>query len=494
MKYNVLWVCADQLRADALGCNGDQYSHTPNIDRLAKRGVNLKNAYCQNPTCTPSRSSFLTGRYPRTCRCRQNGQALPMDEILVTKLLADNGYRCGLAGKLHIRPNHPDVAPNGEKRGDDGYSVFHSSGPGGKGWGSYEYRTWLKDKGVRQHVENYPGTVYVQYGMEEQHHHTTWCFEKARNFMKEATQNNTPWLFSVNIIDPHHPFDPPKELLDKYVEKLSDIPMPNYVEGELENKNIFQKQDHESSYNSYAVRPKLSYISHGADRAAIGYDELTAEEHKLLRASYYAMIELIDRQLGETLAVLEELGQLENTIVIFMADHGELLGDHGIYLKGPHFYRPAVNIPLIISCPGLIKENVESEALVELVDIAPTLCEAAGVEKQVQMQGKSLWGLLTGDKDVNRHRDSVYCEYYNSMFWHRTPKAYCTMRFDGRYKIVGIHSTNEYELYDLEKDPKETNNYWDDPDYAQIRTQQLQELCNTMAYTVDPLEERRVPW
>ena len=494
MKYNILWVCADQLRADKLGCNGDRFADTPNIDRMAENGVNFTNAYCQNPTCTPSRASFLTGRYPRTCGCRQNGQPLPMDEILVTKLLADNGYRCGLAGKLHIRPNHPAVAPNGEKRSDDGYSVFHSSGSGRRGWGSYEYRSWLKSKGVSFHVENYPDTVYVQYGMDLPHHHTTWCFEKARDFIEEAAANKTPWLFSVNTYDPHHPFDPPRELLDKYEKKMSEFPLPNYVEGELDNKNIFQKQDHESSYNSYAARPKLPYISHGADSAAIGYEELTGREHRLLRAAYYAMIELIDRQLGETLDLIDRLGQRENTIVIFMADHGEMLGDHGIYLKGPHFYEPAVNIPLIMSCPGLIRDHVTSKALVELIDIAPTLCEAGEVKHQVQMQGRSLWKLLTDREAEDRHRDSVYCEYYNSMPWHQTPKAYCTMRFDGRYKIVAVHSTDEYELYDLQKDPGETHNYWNDPEYAEIRLRLLQKLCDSMAYTADPMEERKVPW
>ena len=120
--------------------------------------------------------------------------------------------------------------------------------------------------------------------------------------------------------------------------------------------------------------------------------------------------------------------------------------------------------------------------------------EAGEVKHQVQMQGRSLWKLLTDREAEDRHRDSVYCEYYNSMPWHQTPKAYCTMRFDGRYKIVAVHSTDEYELYDLQKDPGETHNYWNDPEYAEIRLRLLQKLCNSMAYTADPMEERKVPW
>src|SRR5690606_30702917 len=170
-----------------------------------------------------------------------------------------------------------------------------------------------------------------------EYHQTTWCAEKAINFIRANADYDYPWLFSVNIFDPHHPFDPPAEYLERYLERLDEIPLPNYVEGELANKPLFQQIDHGQSYNT----PHLH-----------AFTEMSEDEHRYVRAAYWAMIDLIDAQVGRMLDALEETGQLENTIVIFMSDHGEMLGDHGIYLKGPYFYEPAIKVPLIVSMPG----------------------------------------------------------------------------------------------------------------------------------------------
>src|SRR5690606_18760632 len=124
--------------------------------------------------------------------------------------------------------------------------------------------------------------------------------------------------------------------------------------------------------------------------------EMNETDHLYVRAAYWAMIDLIDEQVGRIIQALEKSGQLDNTIIIFMSDHGELLGDHGIYLKGPHFYDPAVRVPLIVSWPGRIEKNKRVSAMTELLDLAPTLLEAAGLPIYEGMQGRSLWSLLTG--------------------------------------------------------------------------------------------------
>ena len=126
---NILWICTDQQRWDTLGCYGNSFVRTPNIDALAAGGALFERCFSQSPVCTPSRASFLTGRYPRTTRCRQNGQDIPEDEVLVTKLLADAGYRCGLSGKLHLSPCNPSHCTTTERRIDDGYTDadFHWS-------------------------------------------------------------------------------------------------------------------------------------------------------------------------------------------------------------------------------------------------------------------------------------------------------------------------------------------------------------------------------
>ena len=135
-RPNILWICSDQQRWDTLGCYGNTFVHTPNLDRLAKNGAFFEYAFSQSPVCTPSRGSFLTGRYPRTCRARQNGADIPAEEVLVTKMLADAGYTCGLSGKLHLSTCNPSWCTTMERRIDDGYTVFHWSHDTAGHWGT----------------------------------------------------------------------------------------------------------------------------------------------------------------------------------------------------------------------------------------------------------------------------------------------------------------------------------------------------------------------
>jgi len=398
-------------------------------------------------------------------------------------MLDEAGYVCGLSGKLHISACHPSVCKSMERRIDDGYSVFHWSHGAHDGWPTHEYFQWLREKGLKFKTPNVEGTKHVSYGMDEEYHQTTWCVNKAISFIEANHEYNMSWMFSVNIYDPHHPFDPPKKYLERYMKILDQIPLPNYKEGELENKPFIQSLDHKGAYNS-----------NNSDNSSFDYDNMSDYEHKLVRAAYWAMVDLIDEQVGRLINTLEKTGQLENTIIIFTSDHGEMLGDHGIYLKGPYFYEPAVHVPLIIAWPGVIEGGRRSKALVELMDIAQTLLDAVGIEHYPGMQGKSLWPLLKGEMPIDYHRYDVYCEYYNAMPWHKNPKANATMIFDGRYKIVRVHGTDQGELYDLEEDPTETVNRWDDPEYREIKIKMLTKLCDRMAWTVDPLPLRESPW
>jgi len=173
MAYpNILWICTDQQRFDTLGCYGNRFVRTPNLDRLAGDGVLFERCYTQNPVCAPSRSCFLTGRYPRTTRCRQNGQSIPADEVLVTRLLAEAGYTCGLSGKLHISACHPMACKTSERRINDGYAEFHWSHDPGASWPTNEYIHWLREKGVQPRRSPFEGSKYVQIGMASEHHQT----------------------------------------------------------------------------------------------------------------------------------------------------------------------------------------------------------------------------------------------------------------------------------------------------------------------------------
>ena len=478
-RPNILWICTDQQRVDTLGCYGNTMVTTPNIDRLAANGIRFERAYCQSPICTPSRASFLTGRYPRTTRCRANGQTMPADEVLVTRLLSDAGYICGLSGKLHIAACNPSASPGTEKRLDDGYDIFHWSHHPTADWPTNEYSLWLREKGLEYRTESHVDSDYVQIGMPEEAHQTTWCAEKAINFIEANAMSDHPWLFSVNIFDPHHAFDPPKAYLEPYLDRLDEIPLPNYRPGELENKPSYQRNDHKQAYNTPGYFP---------------FDEMDETDHRLITAAYWAMTDLIDAQVGRMLDALERTGQRDETIVIFMSDHGEMLGDHGIYLKGPYFYEPAANVPLIFNYPGTIERGVSDTALTELVDLAPTLLDAAGLPRHPGMQGHSLWPILTGQPVEQPRRDSVYSEYYNAMPWHQDPVAYATMLRTDTHKLVVVHGLDTGELYELAADPSETDNLWDDPDMQLIKIDLLKRLCDRMAWTTDPLPVRQSVW
>lgn len=469
---NILWICTDQQRWDTLGCYGNRFVRTPHLDRLARDGMLFEYCYCQATMCSPSRASFLTGRYPRTTRLRQNGQAVPADEVPVTKLLAAVGYTCGLVGKLHLAPCEPAVAPVREARIGDGYAEFHWSHGPNPGWTTNEYHRWLTTASVAYRTPPFPGCAHVRTGMPREHHHTTWCATQGIEFIRHAAHFQGPWLLSLNLFDPHYPFDPPASFLERYAADLAALPLPVYTEGELTGKPKYQALDH---------------FGAGSSRVRYAAARMTAQDHRWVKAAYWAMVDLIDSEVGRILQALDETGQAGRTIVIFCSDHGEMLGDHGMYLKGPHFYEPAIRVPLIMSCPGLIRRG-RFTGLVELVDLAPTLLAAAGLDPWPGMQGHSLWPLLTAGREGEGGRADVYCEHYNAS---DHPRVYATMVRTKRYKAVRYHGMPMGELYDLHTDPTETVNLWDDHGSREIRATMLERLCDRMAWTVDPLPIRQ---
>lgn len=476
---NILWICTDQQRFDTLGCYRNSFVSTPNIDKLAKNGVLFEQCYSQSTVCTPSRASFLTGRYPMTNRTRQNGQSIPDNETLVTKLLAEAGYTCGLAGKLHISACNPSITTARERRIDDGYAEFNWSHHPNQNWASDDYQHWLTEKGVNIKNKKVEDMPYIEYGPDEEHHQTTWCAQKAINFIKNSADFDNPWLFSVNMFDPHHPFDPPEKYLNRYLDRLDEIPLPNYSDNELEGKTIFQQIDHKGAYGAKELYPAAN---------------MSEKDHRSIKAAYWAMVDLIDKQVGRIMDVLEETGQLHDTIVIFMSDHGEMLGDHGIYLKGPHFYDPAVNVPLIISYPGTIQENRRMDTMIELVDIAPTLLEAIGHPNHQGMQGKSLWSLLTNPNQDTQHRNDVFSEFYEEDRGDLKKTIAANMLRTEKYKLIIYHGEGEGELYDLVKDPNESWNCWNNKDYQSIKMKLFKRLFDRMIEAADPLPEKEALW
>lgn len=470
-RPNVLWFCTDQQRYDTIAALGNPHIRTPNLDAFLQRSVAFTHAFAQSPVCTPSRASFLTGRYPRTCRGRQNGQEVfPADEVLVTRLLADAGYDAGLSGKLHLSA----CQGRSEKRNrvDDGYRNFWWSHHPAPDWEDSDYALWLAAHDVcwedLYQVPSHSRHAYP--GVPTAFHQTTWCVEMAIEHIRE--HRDGPWLMSVNPFDPHHPFDPPREYLERYDPKT--VPSPRWRPGEWDHKSPYQVLDHQGAYGG----------------AGMSVERLTEHQLREIVAAYYAMIELIDDQFGRLLSCLDDCGELDNTIVIFMSDHGEMLGDHGILLKGPHFYDCAVRVPLLLSWPGHWREGLVCDALVELLDLAPTLCEACGIEVPERMQGRSLGPLLTGQ--TTTHREDVYAEYHYAMPCGRRAGAppYATMLRSANHKVVVYHGIEAGELYDLEADPDEFENLWGSPAHRDLRDRLVKRCFDRAVFTCDPWPPR----
>jgi arylsulfatase A-like enzyme len=453
-RPNILWICTDQQRYDTIGALGNGHVHTPNLDRLVAEGVAFTHAFCQSPICTPSRASFLTGMYPSSVHACTNGNDVWAGAApLISRLLADAGYDTGLAGKLHLAGAQGRIEP----RGDDGYRVFEWSHHPENNWPEgHAYADWLRARDYDpDRVHSHPEELPVEL------HQTMWCAERAMAFMEEA--GDRPWLMSVNPFDPHAPFDPPGEMLRRFdPEALTD---PLFRESDLESQARLA-----ADFQNPARRP----------------DEFDARQ---VKAAYYAMIELIDMAVGRVVERLERLGQRERTIVIFTSDHGEMLGDHGLLLKGCRFYEGLVRVPLIISWPGHIRAGLRSDALVELTDLMPTLLEACGLSIPERVQGRSLLLILTGQADAHRHRDFVRCEYYRALNpgapGRRFEGSYATMIRDRHHKLVTYHGHDVGELFDLDQDPGEFNNLWDDPAFGDVRFSLLKRSFDALTFAVD---------
>lgn len=485
---NILWICTDQQRYDTLGCTGNPLVATPHLDRLAAGGVLCEQAFCQNPLCTPSRGSFLTGRYPTTNRLTRNGQICPPDLRILPRDLRDAGYINGLIGKLHLNacdnrlalgPDWEQADPRlwfkgAERRIDDGYDVFlWDHHPNGENPAS-AYTQWLWER-TGGHIVSpppHPDSAFIRQGRPVELRQGTWAADQAVRFIASYRDRLHPWLLSVNLFDPHPPFDAPDSHLARYRDRLGELPPVNYVEGELRDapphhRAFFEGQPH--TYGGQHLR-------------------MTTRDHQWVRASYYAMVDLIDEQVGRILAALDATGQRDNTLIIFMSDHGELLGDHGLWPKGPFLYDPAMRVPLIFAWPGRLAAGRRLTGLVELTDLVPTLRDLLGLPADPAVQGQSFADALQGKAPAGSLRDDVYAQYPNSNPHHRP--LFLDMIRTRTHKLVACHGSHDGELYDLSTDPGENHNRWRDPACTEVKLDLLGRLARRMALTADPMPPR----
>ena len=457
---NILWYCTDQQRFDTIGALGNRFVRTPVIDQLVSEGTAFTHTYCQSPICTPSRASFMSGLYPSRVHNTRNGnESFPDWPPVISKLIANAGYDCGMIGKFHLQSSGKRTEP----RIDDGFRYWKFSHAPRDDWEEgHDYADWVKEKGgnlneLRDSEERVPTEL----------HQTTWASERSIEFIREERQ--TPWLLNVNIYDPHPPFIPHKSYADQF--DPDEMPGPHFQESDLEAQAALAKCDFQ--------------------------DEIrTPEEHeaKLAQARYYAMIAQIDDQFGRILQALDDTGQRNNTVIIFTSDHGESLGDHGLMYKGCRFYEGLVRVPLIFSWPSNFVQNQKSDALVEMMDLSATLLEVAGIPLPDYFQGKSLLPILSGSTKGTEHRQFVRSEYFDALDPHFTggDGTYATMYRTKSHKLCVYHGKGVGELFDMKKDPWEHRNLWNDPDSTEIKNQLLAESFDAHVLLTTDVGSKRI--
>jgi|TARA_B110000495_G_C23042080_1_gene625793 arylsulfatase len=460
-KPNILWYCTDQQRFDTIGALGNPYVQTPTLDNLVKNGVSFTNTYCQSPICTPSRASFMTGFYPSRTRNTRNGNdTFPTDVPLISKLIADSGYACGLIGKFHL----VSAGRRPEPRINDGFDYWQHSHAPRDDWpeGAHPYADWVRAQGkdlneLSNSIERVP----------PEYHQTKWASDCAIDFI--SRDHSSPWMLNINVYDPHPPFIPPSTYEARF--KAEDMPGPHFRENDLRHQKKLEPIDFQ-----------------GEVKTPEGHNAKSAQ------AKYYAMIAQVDDQFARILQVLDETGQRNNTVIIFTSDHGEMLGDHGLMFKGCRFYEGLVKVPLIFSFPPMFRSNLQCDGIVELLDLSATLLTLAQVPIPQYHQGQSLLPYLTGKRPGHKIRDSARCEYFDALDSQFTggSGSFGTMYRDDRYKLSVYHDQDLGELYDLLEDPWEFNDLWNDPSYSEIKNRMIFESFNSHVNLTTNVGSKRI--
>jgi len=488
-RPNILFICTDQQRGDSLGCTGASWAVTPNLDQLASDGAIFRNCYVQNPLCSPSRASLFTGKYPSNHGLYANGVPLPAHQHMFTRTLADAGYDCGMIGKQHLSPCDTWRT---EPRHDDGYRVFEwAHGPNHRALEN-DYHRWLRkthpaiyqevfpDKGANENTEysNRARTGTPVDHVPKEAHYSHWVAERAIDFIEHPRPDGEPFLLVANFFDPHHSFGAPQEFRDMI--DAAAIPAPHTKPGELDEKPAPHKACSEKSYSGTAP----------------GFQDYTPEQIKEIRAQYWAMIALVDYEVGRMLAALGSSGLADDTLVVFSSDHGEMLGNHQQLLKGPQLYDDLTRVPLIARWPGMIAPGTDIPELVQWIDLPATFLDASCCAPGRGVQGQSLLPLAAGRNQG--WRDWALSEYRYSGF-PTDPLIMTTMIRHADWKLIVWHgqpacgNARDGELYNLKDDPEELNNLYDAPDCAQRRRQMKRKLLDVMCFTEDRTALRSRP-
>jgi choline-sulfatase len=413
-RPNILLLMADQLAASWLPPYGHDVVQAPHISALAAEGVVFDSAYCPSPLCAPSRAALLTGRLPSRTGVYDNAAELRASEPTVTHQLRAAGYDTCLSGKMHFVG--PDQLHGFEQR------LTTDIYPADLGW-TPDWRVPPAERLPWYHTMESvvsPGVCAASMQMDYDEEVAHRAVRKLRDLARRGREQ--PFFLCVSFTHPHDPWELRQGYWDRYDEAAIDLPAVGVIPRD------------EADPHSLRLR----------DMAGIDDVELTDEQLRTARHAYYAAISYVDERIGEVLGALAESGLRDDTIVLFTADHGELLGERGLWYKMA-FFEPAARVPLIVSAPGRCAARRVAEP-VSLLDVAPTLLDLCGLEASDDLDGRSLAPALGG---TDLGAADVVAEYLAEGV-----TAPAVMLRRGRFKYVWCEGDPE-QLYDLESDPHE---------------------------------------
>lgn len=453
-RPHIILIMTDQQRFDTLAAWGYGQMITPHMDRIAAEGVSFRQAYCPGATCIASRAAIFTGMYAH------NTGAYSFhhwgDHRNWVQDLADSGYWCVNIGKMHFSPR--DVPGGFHERVivENPTNMTHAQGGADDDWGNYlrfhgQTRPNNRNRTDPDWLSKHQG---VPWHLEERFHSDVFIGDSAVTWI-DTYQGDKPLFLMAGFTGPHEPWDP----LPRHLELYKDKPMPPRFlkEGELEEKPP-QHTTH------------LEFHANTGHESQIDLRGATDPEIAEMKRHYFAKITTVDEQIGRVLDSLEKRGWLENSLLIFCSDHGEMLGDHGLAYKWL-MYDPIVHIPLIIRHPGSVDNPSTVTDLVSLMDLGPTILQAAGIDAPTYLEGQSLLPYLTGEPI--EPREFVFCE-----------DNYQVMMRSQTHKLVYYIGQEAGELYDLSADPHELENLWDRPEAAETKGHLLGRLLAWLSGSV----------
>ncbi len=418
-RPNIVLILSDQHNPGVLRHAGDPVVRTPNLDAMARQGIRFDSAYCGAPLCVPSRMTFLASRHASKIQVWSNSCVLRSDIPTFAHALGAAGYETVLCGRMHFEG--PDQRHGFERRivGD-----FTRNYPGARGGTRHtgQSRAVLSNAG--------PGASAVQAYDER-------VTEAACRFIEERSSKSRPWCLVIGYYLPHCPFLAPQELFDAYYDHVSIPPIP--------------EQSHPAIH---------------AWRTRRGVTDVSVDEIRRARAAYYGMVTLLDHNVGRVLAAVDRSPQSQDTVRVYLSDHGEMAGEHGMWWKSC-FYEGSVRVPMIWSWPGKIPQGKACKHVVSLLDVGPTLTELAEGPRSADLDGRSLLPLLMWENggESPAWSDEAYSEF--SGMAGADPPARMVRR--GPWKMTVYHGFHEPMLFNVEEDPDELNDRATDPTCADVR-------------------------